>query len=412
MEKFAGYGFNKSHSAAYALVSYQTLWLKTHFPAEFMAAVMTSEMDNTDKIVGLYDECLRMGLKVAPPDINVGKHHFSVNDQGEIVYGIGAIKGVGEGPIEALVTARNEGGIFKDLFDLCARVDLKKINRRTFESLIMSGAFDKLGPHRAALSKNLEDALKASDQHAKDEAMGQTDMFGVLTETHEEVENAYANTPPYSEKQILDGERETLGLYLSSHPVSRYLKELSHYTSIRLKDLTPNRRGQISTAAGLLVSSRIAMTKKGNRLGIATLDDRSGRLDLTLFGESLDQFGEKLQKDTVVIASGQVSVDDFSGGLKMTVRELMTLDEARSRYVKSLAISLSEHQITPSFIKQLKTLLEPVSGGTLPINVYYQSPKGRALLRLGVQWSIIPTDEILTELVNLLGESAVELEFE
>ena len=412
VEKFAGYGFNKSHSAAYALVSYQTLWLKTHFPAEFMAAVMTSEMDNTDKIVGLYDECLRMGLKVTPPDINIGKHHFSVNEQGEIVYGIGAIKGVGEGPIEALVTARNEGGIFKDLFDLCARVDLKKINRRTFESLIMSGAFDKLGPHRAALSKNLEDALRASDQHAKDEAMGQTDMFGVLTETHEEVENAYANTPPYTEKQILDGERETLGLYLSSHPVSRYLKELSHYTSTRLKDLAPNRRGQISTVAGLVVASRIAMTKKGNRLGIATLDDRSGRLDLTLFGESLEQFGEKLQKDTVIVASGQVSFDDFSGGLKMTVRELMTLDEARSRYIKSLAISLSEHQITPSFIKLLKALLEPVSGGTLPINVYYQSPKGRALLRLGVQWSIIPTDEILTELVNLLGESAVELEFE
>ena len=412
VEKFAGYGFNKSHSAAYALVSYQTLWLKTHFPAEFMAAVMTSEMDNTDKIVGLYDECLRMSLKVTPPDINIGKHHFSVNEQGDIVYGIGAIKGVGEGPIEALVTARNEGGIFKDLFDLCARVDLKKINRRTFESLIMSGAFDKLGPHRAALSKNLEDALRASDQHAKDEAMGQTDMFGVLTETHEEVENAYANTPPYTEKQILDGERETLGLYLSSHPVSRYLKELSHYTSTRLKDLVPNRRGQISTVAGLVVASRIAMTKKGNRLGIATLDDRSGRLDLTLFGESLEQFGEKLQKDTVIVASGQVSFDDFSGGLKMTVRELMTLDEARSRYVKSLAISLSEHQITPSFIKQLKALLEPVSGGTLPINVYYQSPKGRALLRLGVQWSIIPTDEILTELVNLLGESSVELEFE
>lgn len=412
VEKFAGYGFNKSHSAAYALVSYQTLWLKTHFPAEFMAAVMTSEIDNTDKIVGLYDECLRMGLKVTPPDINIGKHHFSVNEQGEIVYGIGAIKGVGEGPIEALVTARNEGGIFKDLFDLCARVDLKKINRRTFENLIMSGAFDKLGPHRAALSKNLEDALRASDQHAKDEAIGQTDMFGVLTETHEEVENAYANTPPYTEKQILDGERETLGLYLSSHPVSRYLKELSHYTSTRLKDLAPNRRGQISTVAGLLVASRIAITKKGNRLGIATLDDRSGRLDLTLFGESLEQFGEKLQKDTVIVASGQVSFDDFSGGLKMTVRELMTLDEARSRYVKSLAISLSEHQITPSFIKQLKALLEPVSGGTLPINVYYQSPKGRALLRLGVQWSIIPTDEILTELVNLLGESAVELEFE
>ena len=407
VEKFAGYGFNKSHSAAYALVSYQTLWLKTHFPAEFMAAVMTSEMDNTDKIVGLYDEC----LKVTPPDINVGKHHFSVNENGEIVYGIGAIKGVGEGPIEALINARNEGGFFKDLFDLCARVDLKKINRRTFESLIMSGAFDKLGPHRAALTKNLEDALKASDQHAKDEASGQSDMFGVLTETHEEVENAYANTPPYTEKQILDGERETLGLYLSSHPISRYLKELSHYSPTRLKELVPNRRGQISTASGLVIASRIAVTKKGNRLGIATLDDRSGRLDITLFGEALEQFGEKLQKDTVVVVSGQVSVDDFAGGLKMTVRDLMTLDDARSRYAKSLAISLSDEQITPIFVKRLKETLTPASGGSLPINVYYQSPKGRALLRLGVQWSINPTDEILTELVNMLGENAVELEF-
>ncbi len=411
VEKFAGYGFNKSHSAAYALVSYQTLWVKTHYPAEFMAAVMTSEMTNTDKIVGLYDECLRMGLTVTPPDINVGKHHFSVNENGEIVYGIGAIKGVGEGPIEALINARNEGGIFKDLFDLCARVDLKKINRRTFESLIMSGAFDKLGPHRAALAKNLEDALKASDQHAKDEAIGQADMFGVLTETHEEVENAYAHTPPYSEKQILEGEWETLGLYLSSHPVSRYLKELSHYTSTRLKELVPNRRGQMSTVAGLVVASRIAVTKKGNRLGIATIDDRSGRLDLTLFGEALEQFADKLQRDSVIIVTGQVSFDDFSQGLRMSVRDLMTLDDARSRYAKSLAISLEEKQITPSFIKQLKGILEPAIGGSLPINIYYLGSQGRALLKMGVQWSITPTDEVLYRLTEMLGENAVELEF-
>ncbi|EGV05698.1 nucleic acid-binding domain protein [Haemophilus pittmaniae HK 85] len=376
-----------------------------------MAAVMTSEMTNTDKIVGLYDECLRMGLTVTPPDINVGKHHFSVNENGEIVYGIGAIKGVGEGPIEALINARNEGGIFKDLFDLCARVDLKKINRRTFESLIMSGAFDKLGPHRAALAKNLEDALKASDQHAKDEAIGQADMFGVLTETHEEVENAYAHTPPYSEKQILEGEWETLGLYLSSHPVSRYLKELSHYTSTRLKELVPNRRGQMSTVAGLVVASRIAVTKKGNRLGIATIDDRSGRLDLTLFGEALEQFADKLQRDSVIIVTGQVSFDDFSQGLRMSVRDLMTLDDARSRYAKSLAISLEEKQITPSFIKQLKGILEPAIGGSLPINIYYLGSQGRALLKMGVQWSITPTDEVLYRLTEMLGENAVELEF-
>ncbi|MDU8924587.1 DNA polymerase III subunit alpha [Pasteurellaceae bacterium LIM206] len=412
VEKFAGYGFNKSHSAAYALVSYQTLWLKAHYPAEFMAAVMTSEMDNTDKIVGLYDECLRMGLTVTPPDINTGKHHFSVNEHGQIVYGIGAIKGVGEGPIEALVSAREQGGIFKDLFDLCARVDLKKINRRTFESLIMSGAFDKLGPHRAALAKNLEDALKASDQHAKDEAAGQVDMFGVLTEAPEAVEIAYANTPRWSEKTILDGERETLGLYLSSHPVSRYLKELSHYSPNRLKDLVPNIRGQVSTASGLVVSSRFAVTKRGSRLGIASLDDRSGRLDITLFAEALEKFGDKLQKDNIVVVTGQVSHDDFTQGLRMSVRELMTLDEARSRYAKSLAVSLCDDQITPAFLKQFRECIEPHSGGTMPIHVYYQSPQGRALLKLGVQWHINPSDELLAALTDMLGESCVELEFD
>ncbi|MFD0966038.1 DNA polymerase III subunit alpha [Seminibacterium arietis] len=412
VEKFAGYGFNKSHSAAYALVSYQTLWLKAHYPAEFMAAVMTSEMDNTDKIVGLYDECLRMGLTVAPPDINTGRYHFSVNDNGEIVYGIGAIKGVGEGPIEALIAAREKGGIFTDLFDLCARVDLKKINRRTFEGLIMSGAFDKLGPHRASLFKNLEDALKASDQHAKDLAIGQVDMFGVLTAAPEDVEKAYANTPRWSEKQILDGERETLGLYLSSHPISRYLKELSHYCSLRLKDLVPNYRGQTSTVCGLIINSRVVVTKKGNRLGIVTIDDRSGRLEMTLFSETLDKFADKIQKDTIVIATGQVSFDDFSQALKMSVREIMTLDEARSRYAKSLAISLTEEQITPLFIHQLAQIMQPYCNGILPIHAYYQSSKGRALLNFDTQWSLSPTDEVLNELITILGPSAVELEFE
>lgn len=240
VEKFAGYGFNKSHSAAYALVSYQTLWLKAHYPAEFMAAVMTADMDNTEKVVGLVDECWRMGLKVLPPDINSGLYHFHVNDEGEIVYGIGAIKGVGEGPIEAIVEARQQGGHFKDIFDLCARTETKKLNRRVMEKLIMSGAFDKLGPHRAALMSSLEDALKAADQHAKAEAIGQSDMFGVLAEAPEQVERSYANVPKWPDQVVLEGERETLGLYLTGHPITRYLKEIERYAAgTRLKDLVP-----------------------------------------------------------------------------------------------------------------------------------------------------------------------------
>ncbi|QLB16716.1 DNA polymerase III subunit alpha [Mannheimia varigena] len=412
VEKFAGYGFNKSHSAAYALVSYQTLWLKAHYPAEFMAAVMTSEMDNTDKIVGFYDECINMGLTVVPPDVNSGKHRFSVNEKGEIVYGLGAIKGVGEGPIEAILEARNKDGRFKDLFDLTARVDLRKINRRTFESLIMSGAFDKLGPHRAALMKNLEDALKASDQHSKMEELGQSDMFGVLTETPEEVQNAYANTPKWSEQTILDGERATLGLYLSGHPIGRFLKELSHYSPNRLNELQPTFRGQMATVSGMVMASRVAVTKRGSRIGIATIEDRSGKLDITLFSEALENFGHLMQQDQVIVASGSIQFDDFSGGLKMSAREVLSLDEARSRFAKSLALAISQEQLSATFIKKMTAIITPYKEGTLPLHFYYQSPEGRVLLKGGVEWRVTPNEQMFSELKALLGENSVELEFE
>lgn len=412
VEKFAGYGFNKSHSAAYALVSYQTLWLKAHYPAEFMAAVMTSEMDNTDKIVGFYDECINMGLTVVPPDVNSGKHRFSVNEKGEIVYGLGAIKGVGEGPIEAILEARNKDGRFKDLFDLTARVDLRKINRRTFESLIMSGAFDKLGPHRAALMKNLEDALKASDQHSKMEELGQSDMFGVLTETPEEVQNAYANTPKWSEQTILDGERATLGLYLSGHPIGRFLKELSHYSPNRLNELQPTFRGQMATVSGMVMASRVAVTKRGNRIGIATIEDRSGKLDITLFSEALENFGNLMQQDQIIVASGSIQFDDFSGGLKMSAREVLSLDEARSRFAKSLALAISQEQLSATFIKKMTAIITPYKEGTLPLHFYYQSPEGRVLLKGGVEWRVTPNEQMFSELKALLGENSVELEFE
>lgn len=412
VEKFAGYGFNKSHSAAYALVSYQTLWLKAHFPAEFMAAVMSSEMDNTDKIVGLYDECMNMGLTVVPPDINSGKHRFSVNEKGEIVYGLGAIKGVGEGPIDTILSARQQDGIFKDLFDLTARVDLKKINRRTFDALIMSGSLDKLGPHRAALMKNLEDALKASDQHSKMEALGQSDMFGVLTETPEEVQNAYSNTPKWSEQTILDGERATLGLYLSGHPIGRFLKELAHYAPIRLNELQPTFRGQNATVAGMVVGYRVAVTKRGSRIGIATIEDRSGKLDITLFSEALETYGDLIEKDDIIIATGSIQFDDFSGGLKMSAREIMTLDDARTRNAKSLALAINQEQLDAKFVKELTACITPYKEGTLPLHFYYQNEQGRALLKGGLEWRVTPSEKMLVGLRALLGESSVELEFE
>ncbi|RYC47492.1 DNA polymerase III subunit alpha [Pectobacterium zantedeschiae] len=413
VEKFAGYGFNKSHSAAYALVSYQTLWLKAHYPAEFMAAVMTADMDNTDKVVGLVDECWRMGLKILPPDINSGLYHFHVNDDGEIVYGIGAIKGVGEGPIEAIIEARNQGGYFRELFDLCARTDIKKLNRRVLEKLIMSGAFDRLGPHRAALMNALTDALKAADQHAKAEAIGQVDMFGVLADAPEQVEQSYSTVPPWPEQVVLDGERETLGLYLTGHPITQYIKEIERYAGgVRLKDMHPTDRGKMTTAVGLVLAARVMVTKRGNRIGVCTLDDRSGRLEIMLFTDALEKYQHLLEKDRILIASGQVSFDDFSGGLKMTVRELMDISEAREKYARGLAISLTDRQIDDQLLNRLRQSLEPHRSGTIPVHLYYQREDARARLRFGAAWRVTPADALLNELRTLVGNEQVELEFD
>ncbi|MFC0180425.1 DNA polymerase III subunit alpha [Thorsellia kenyensis] len=413
VEKFAGYGFNKSHSAAYALVSYQTLWLKTHYPAEFMAAVMTADMDNTDKIVGLVDECLRMGLTVLPPDINSGKYEFHVNEKGEIVYGIGAIKGVGEGPIEAILEARKNSGIFREIFDFCVRVDLKKIGKRVIEKLIMAGALDRLGPHRAALMNSLDSAIKMAEQHAKQESVGQFDMFGVLAEEPEQVEQSYAIVAPWPEQKVLDGERETLGLYLSGHPITQYLKELSRYTSgVSLKDVQPTRKGQVITLSGLVLSASVKMTKKGSRIGLITLDDRSGRLDLMLYTEALEKFTHLLEKDKILIATGAVMHDDFNGGNKMIVRELIDIGQAREKYAKGVSLSLSEKSLNEAFLPKLKAILNAHQGGNLPLHIYYQTEKARARIVLGEQWKVMANDDLLNDLKMLLGNESVLLEFD
>jgi DNA polymerase-3 subunit alpha len=411
VEKFAGYGFNKSHSAAYALVSYQTLWLKTHYPAEFMAAVMTADMDNTEKVVGLVDECIRMNLAVLPPDINSGLYRFNVDDQGAIVYGIGAIKGVGEGPIDAILEARNAGGHFKDLFDFCARVDLKRVNKRVIEKLIYAGALDRLGPHRAAMMASLDDAVKAASQHRQAESFGQTDMFGVLTDAPEAVEQRYTQVAPWPEKVWLEGERDTLGLYLTGHPVNAYLKELNYYTDCRLKDVTPTRRDQSLKVAGLVIAARVMTTKRGSRIGILTLDDRSGRLEAMLFSDALEQYAELLEKDKILILNGQVSFDDFNGGLKMTVREVMDLDSSREKYAKSLSLSITQAQIDEPFFERFSRILEPHRSGSVPIHIYYQRVDARAKLTLGTEWRVTPNDTLLDELKQLLGPGQVELEF-
>jgi len=411
VEKFAGYGFNKSHSAAYALVSYQTLWMKTHFPAEFMAAVMSADMDNTDKIVTLADECERMGLDLLPPDVNKGEYKFTVDEQQRVVYGIGAIKGVGEGPIESIIKAREEGGSFRDLFDFCCRVDLKRTNKRILQRLIRAGAMDNLGPHRASLMATLEKAIRQAEQHLNAEKIGQSDMFGVLTTEPEAVEQEFVSVRKWSEAVWLEGERDTLGLYLTGHPINRFRAELKHYINSTLSNVTPTRKDESIAIAGLVIDVRVLTNKRGQRFAIVTLDDKTARMDVRLFSNEYESYQELLEKDRILWIKGEVRFDNFSNSNTMTAREVMAIEQARETYLRHLAITVTDEQLAKGLAGKLEKLLHPFAEGTCPIKMRYQSERVEATLNVGAQWYVNPSDELIYELQNLLGAQQVSLEF-
>jgi len=407
MEKFAGYGFNKSHSAAYALVSYQTAWLKAHYPAAFMAAVLSSDMDNTDKVVTLIDECRTMKLKVLPPNVNTCDYMFKSNGDSEIFYGLGAIKGAGEGALESVIQERSENGLFSDVFDFCRRIDARKLNRRVLEALIRAGALDGLGANRATLMASLGLALQSAEQYLKDKARGQDDMFGGTAEEVQAI--SVEEQEDWSEKHRLEAEKETLGLYLTGHPIAQYEKELSRFVSTRLADVQPSRNKQEQTVAGLVVALQTRNTKSGGRIGFMTLDDRSGRLEVAAFTDVFAQFQDLIGKDKLLVIKGPVAEDDYSGGLRMRATQIYDIDQARENYARQLLIQLPADKAGNGFIDSLEQVLTPYKNGQCPICLDYQRPDASTRLLLGEEWRIRPTDELLYNLRKLLGDGQVKL---
>lgn len=443
MEKFAGYGFNKSHSAAYALVSYQTAWLKTHYPAYFMAAVLSADMQNTDKVVTLIEECRAMKLKIVPPDINVGQFNFTVNDKGEIVYGLGAIKGLGEGPVDGILNAREQGP-FVSLLDVCQRVDSQTVNKRTMEALVRSGAMDSLVEGscdyvRSLLSHSLPQAMKAAEQSSRNQASGVEDLFGEIAPAEpasEQDHSALDGFQPWAEQQRLTAEKETLGLYLSGHPIDEFLPELSHITKNRLANLRPERGHQIT--AGLLHSVRTMKSKAGDTIAFLTLDDRSGRFEVSLFAREYEKYRELLQKDLILVVECTVSVDDFSGGMRGRGKEVMTLDQARKKFANRLALNVEASDLPTGFSEHLAAILgpyqlalqgsqqqassvnsvdyapdapvtDPVEGCQVLVN--YQRNDSRGCIILGSEWKVSPAEDLIQRLKSEFGKDKVEIKY-
>ncbi|MDH0635462.1 DNA polymerase III subunit alpha [Pseudomonas sp. GD03860] len=423
VEKFAGYGFNKSHSAAYGLVSYQTAWLKTHHPAPFMAAVLSADMHNTDKVVTLIEEVRSMKLRLDAPDVNTSDFKFTVNDDGRIVYGLGAIKGVGEGPVEAIVEARMAGP-FKDLFDFCERVDLKRINKRTLDALIRSGALDRLGPYfhdelkayqanidrnRAVLLAAMEEAIKAAEQTARTADSGHADLFGGLFV--EEDADVYANHRKAREltlKERLRGEKDTLGLYLTGHPIDEYEGEIRRFARQRIIDLKPARDTQ--TVAGMIIALRVMKNKKGDKMGFVTLDDRSGRIEASLFADAFMAAQALLQTDAMVVVEGEVSNDDFSGGLRLRVKRVMSMEDARTNLAESLRLKVHSDALKGDRLNWLGELFKR-HRGACPITMEYTGSDAKAMLQFGEGWRIDPADGLIQALRDQFGRENVFLQY-
>ncbi|OGT97887.1 MAG: DNA polymerase III subunit alpha, partial [Gammaproteobacteria bacterium RIFOXYB2_FULL_38_6] len=334
MEKFAGYGFNKSHSVAYALIAYQTAWLKAHYPAEFMAAVLSSDMDNTDKLVDFVYECKRMQLILLPPNINTDYYRFTVNKENKIRYGLGAIKGVGESVVMCITDERKNNGNYENLFDLCGRTDHGKLNRRALEALICSGAIDifidkNSSLTRASLLASIDKALQFAEQTHHNRSSGQADLFGGDDQINSMQKNMdYVSVPRWTEQIKLAHEKQALGFYMSGHPMKAYQKDFRQLT-LAMNELKIQ-KGQKVDVAGLVISLKTLMTRSGDRMAIVALEDLTGRLDVVVFSDLFDSVRELLSSDQILIVNGEVSSDDFSGGIKLVADSVVSWENFRA----------------------------------------------------------------------------------
>ncbi|WP_425493878.1 DNA polymerase III subunit alpha [Dyella silvatica] len=429
MEKFAGYGFNKSHAAAYALVSYQTAWLKAHYPAEFMAATISSDMDNTDKAVTFLDESRAINLKVLPPDVNASAFMFVAVEPKVIRYGLGAIKGVGQGACEAIVDERIKGGDYKDLADFCRRVDAGKLNRRVLEALILSGSLDKLAPTRASLMLQLPNAIKAAEQHLRDKQSGQNDMFGAMmsdagrSSVAPVLQIDLPTVPEWPLEQKLQGERDTLGHYLSGHPTDPWREELAQLSTCPLGEISDRyqppkprkndddsnrfRRGPDTpwTVAGMVTGVR----KRGESDAFVRLEDGTGIIEVSFFGELYQQIAPLLTRDEMLIVEGGLRIDDFSGGgFALRAKTAYTLGDACRRYARLLQLKLNGIDI--GFIEDLRHALTGYRGGRATVLLHgFHNQNAQADLELSEEWRVDAIPELLRTVRGIPGVQAAKL---
>ncbi len=416
MEKFAGYGFNKSHSAAYALIAYHTAWLKAYHPTEFLAATLSSDMDDTDKVQTFWKDALANGVTVLPPDINHSNYRFEpVEDahtaQGKpprtMRYGLGAVKGTGQGAVEDILRARETGGPFADLFDFCRRVDRHSVNRRTIEALIRAGAFDMIAPNRAALLASVPTAMEAAEQNAR--SANQVSLFGD-DDGSDVIAGQMAAVAPWDLRTQLTEEKAALGFFFSGHLFDAWREEVRRFAPTPLARLEPAR--DLQWMAGVLAGVRTMMTRRGKML-FAVLDDGTSQLEISIFNELYEQNRHRLREDQLLIVQGKISNDEYSGGMRIVADTLYDLQLARETRAQSLRITVNGN----ADAQTLKRLLnpyraEPENGypGTR-VDVFYARDDACGTVRLGEEWRVRMSDTLIEQLNAWTQPYPVEIQY-
>lgn len=414
MEKFAEYGFNKSHSAAYALVSFQTIWLKAHYPAAFMAAVLSSDMDNTEKVVTFIDECRQLGLEVIPPDVNRSGYRFSTEHEGNVIFGLGAVKGAGESAISVILAEREANGPFASLPDLCKRVNSNKLTKRVLETLINAGVFDSLGKNRRSMVAHLPEVIRMAQQLHRDEIIGQTDLFGGSMVVEQDVKLA-PDLTEWPERERLRMEKTALGLYLTGHPINEYEAEISQIRTVKLADLAEEDSNQTYqkhpvVLAGLVSSIRTQNTEKGKR-AFVQLDDKTAYYEVFIFSNVFEEYQELVKMEEVLVISGTLNTEYHTGNTRLRVEALYDVQTARKIYARSLNLSVNQAQSQNGFLDKLASLIPPEGESECPILVNYETDKALAQVRLGSDYKA-PLDEAsLQQLKAYLGDDRVVVNY-
>ncbi|PYV37274.1 MAG: hypothetical protein DMG06_28535 [Acidobacteria bacterium] len=413
MEQFAGYGFNKSHSAAYALLAYQTAYLKAHYPVCFMSALLTNEINNTDKIVKYISECRDMGIKILPPDINISHLHFTPAGP-DIRFGLAAIKNVGANAINSILEARQRIGTFKSIFEFCENLDLRVVNKRVIESLIKAGALDSLGERRSQLFAVIDKAIETAQKVQRDRESGQKGLFGlgtaVLQDSHEaEPGLALPNTPEWQEAQLLSYEKETLGFYITGHPLSKFAKDLKDFSNANTETIHEIESGTEISLGGIVSALKFLKTKKGDRMAVIQLEDLTGTIEAVIFPEPFQRCQHLLKADAPLLVKGVLDVED-SGNRKVLANEIQSLEGIRERSAQFVTIYINLLGIDAGDAMRLQSVLGGHPGETRVI-FQLEYPEQYLITLKPHQLVKVRADmQFIKEVESICGRGAVRFE--